>query len=409
MLRAVRLTTRKTNPNMKNFSLNFLLVLASFFIIFLIGLFFAQANLEIPLREWIGPRLIGIGILAQCFGVPLGMVMLAGVIQSPECFKSREPGKLYVGLATSLAFLTFFLLYLVVLSVVGFSVDSRLYAAHLMVASSLVVGTIFVWMIILGWVGIGIAKRQRRRSMRWLGDDEAVPNTEQKQGCQLCHQAAYGGMYEPLKKLATAPDGWAFLFQCEVCSTYWLQNVREAHIIQKAEAQRDFPQVFEDVCTSTRNCQVDFQFIFRNYLTLEVIKTALYQSFNINETQLIAYSQISLDDGEDVLYYEYFTTNQGFRTYLDLHLFGDDWLHFCYKNVILDLGVMLATALQEELIVAPEDPITPYLSDWVLIKPNGTLYRVQEKHPEDDYFFIKEEPVQRLSDEEIASMKQRVN
>jgi hypothetical protein len=62
-------------------------------------------------------------------------------------------------------------------------------------------------------------------------------------GCEECRSAALRGMQTPLVKLG-ASLGPIFLYRCNVCGSYWEENLREAHVISEAEARESFPDVF---------------------------------------------------------------------------------------------------------------------------------------------------------------------
>ena len=71
-----------------------------------------------------------------------------------------------------------------------------------------------------------------------------MSSDEEKLGCERCRIGANSGTWPPPERIATSADLWAFLHKCELCGTFWMFNVREAHPISEAEAMTEFPEAF---------------------------------------------------------------------------------------------------------------------------------------------------------------------
>jgi hypothetical protein len=63
-------------------------------------------------------------------------------------------------------------------------------------------------------------------------------------GCAVCRQGVLSGRYPPPTCIGIIAEGWAFLYRCEACGSYWIFNLREAHIISAAEARDLCPAPF---------------------------------------------------------------------------------------------------------------------------------------------------------------------
>jgi len=59
-------------------------------------------------------------------------------------------------------------------------------------------------------------------------------------GCEQCRQAALTGLGAPLNCLSTSIEMHARLHRCALCQTFWMENEREAHVIDAEEARATF-------------------------------------------------------------------------------------------------------------------------------------------------------------------------
>lgn len=62
-------------------------------------------------------------------------------------------------------------------------------------------------------------------------------------GCDVCRQSVYSGS-AGLVKVAVRPDGPTFLYQCQVCGTYWNYTINHAYPLTRAKAQEIYPLAF---------------------------------------------------------------------------------------------------------------------------------------------------------------------
>jgi hypothetical protein len=63
--------------------------------------------------------------------------------------------------------------------------------------------------------------------------------------CFKCKQAALVGGGSPLKQIGVS-DGPIFLYVCENCGAFWIENLREAHPVTELYARETFPNAFTD-------------------------------------------------------------------------------------------------------------------------------------------------------------------
>ena len=70
-----------------------------------------------------------------------------------------------------------------------------------------------------------------------------MSSIEIRGGCAECIKGVYSASWPPPKRVKMSEYGDA-LHCCDVCGTYWLFNVREAHPIMEDEARRLFPECF---------------------------------------------------------------------------------------------------------------------------------------------------------------------
>jgi hypothetical protein len=77
-----------------------------------------------------------------------------------------------------------------------------------------------------------------------MGQDQ--PIDWYSKGCEVCRQAVLSahpnGVLQPCGVNISAH---ASLSRCLVCGSYWIENEREAHVIDAAEAARTFGQLPE--------------------------------------------------------------------------------------------------------------------------------------------------------------------
>jgi hypothetical protein len=64
-----------------------------------------------------------------------------------------------------------------------------------------------------------------------------------KKGCEVCHHAVLSD--GELPELATSILHHARLRKCSDCGAFWIENERESHVIDDAEARATFPDAFE--------------------------------------------------------------------------------------------------------------------------------------------------------------------
>ncbi len=57
-----------------------------------------------------------------------------------------------------------------------------------------------------------------------------------QQGCAECRRGALTGCASPLREIGQS-TGPVFLYVCDVCGAYWIENLREAHVISETEAR----------------------------------------------------------------------------------------------------------------------------------------------------------------------------
>lgn len=69
-------------------------------------------------------------------------------------------------------------------------------------------------------------------------------SVRREEGCRACRDGAYSGRWPPPERLGTAAGGWSFLHRCEICGSYWVFNVREAHVVAESDARTEFPEIF---------------------------------------------------------------------------------------------------------------------------------------------------------------------
>lgn len=58
------------------------------------------------------------------------------------------------------------------------------------------------------------------------------------QGCEHCRLAILSG--GRLTNIALSIEQQAELRRCETCGAYWIVNMREAHVIDRSEAEEKF-------------------------------------------------------------------------------------------------------------------------------------------------------------------------
>ncbi len=59
-------------------------------------------------------------------------------------------------------------------------------------------------------------------------------------GCEHCRtQVLSGGI---LPELAVSIEAHAIFRRCPQCFAFWIENEREAHVIDEQEARREFPE-----------------------------------------------------------------------------------------------------------------------------------------------------------------------
>lgn|GEM_PF-7012491 len=87
--------------------------------------------------------------------------MLIWAVRDSQYSEPKGSTNPYAGLAFAMVLLISDLGYLIMLFVFNFSTDSKLHAAHLMISISVGLGTWLVWMMILGSVGMMIAKGRK--------------------------------------------------------------------------------------------------------------------------------------------------------------------------------------------------------------------------------------------------------
>ena len=56
-------------------------------------------------------------------------------------------------------------------------------------------------------------------------------------GCEACRQGILSGSWPPPRQVAAQPEGPIFLHVCDRCGSWWEVNLREAHVIDAAEAR----------------------------------------------------------------------------------------------------------------------------------------------------------------------------
>lgn len=61
-----------------------------------------------------------------------------------------------------------------------------------------------------------------------------------QKGCDECREDALRGAIGVLKQVMSKP--FMILYQCPICSTYWVENPREMHPVTVEEVKRHFPE-----------------------------------------------------------------------------------------------------------------------------------------------------------------------
>jgi hypothetical protein len=63
-----------------------------------------------------------------------------------------------------------------------------------------------------------------------------------EQLCEDCRRG-YHAPFERFQRVATWPDGPAFLNTCTICGALWYETLRSARRVTKTEARTLFPEV----------------------------------------------------------------------------------------------------------------------------------------------------------------------